>query len=513
MKAVNPVIPADFPDPDLIRVGGTYYMASTTMHFFPGAAILASRDLVDWGLVGHAVLEPEGTPARRLEKGASAYGQGMWAPCLRRHEDVFYLCHVANDTRKTYLLRADDPSGPWKKGTIEGFYHDPSLLFDEDGRVFIVYGNSTIYMTELDGELRGPKPGGLHRAIIQDRPGRRLGYEGAHVYKIGGRYYVFLIHWLADGSGRRTQACFRADSPEGEFIGRDILDDDMGFFNMGVAQGGIVDTPDGDWYAMLFQDRGAAGRMPILLPLSWEDGFPVLGKEGKVPAEFELRGPPAKCGFAPIVSSDDFRYQPGADGKISLQPAWEWNHEPRPGLWAVDGRRGELILSSGSISENVSRAPNTLTQRALWPACSASVRVDGAGLREGDCAGICALQGRYGLVGLERRGGHLCIVMRTNPGEAIMEMGRTMDLGPGVEEARLPSQDSSAELMVKLDFRDMHDQARFFFKRGEEWTPIGPVHKLSFGLDHFTGCRFGLFLYSTQEIGGWARFSEFRYGA
>jgi beta-xylosidase len=511
MTATNPLLLSDFPDPDVIRVGEVYYMISTTMHFMPGAVILRSYDLANWEILTYVYETLDGTPAQRLEPGKSAYGQGMWAASLRYHAGTYYVCFVANDTGKTYLYRSESITGPWRKSLIEGFFHDSSILFDDDGRIYLVYGNREIFLTELNAEMTGAKPGGLHRLIVKDEPSRRLGYEGAHVYKIGGRYYVLFIHWLSDESRRRTEACFSADSLSGEFSGRDVLDDDMGFFNQGIAQGGIVDTPQGDWYAILFQDSGAVGRIPVLVPLRWEDGFPVLGVDGKAPRSFALKSGQAGRAYAPIVSSDDFKYLPDAEGRIRLKPVWQWNHEPKDALWSIDGERGELKLVTDRIAENVTRSINTLTQRSVYPRCRASVRVDASGLRDGDYAGLCALQGRYGMVAVTRRGKNLFIVMRANPGEPIYEMGKTLDLGPGVEYDCFPLAGDVAELRADFDFLDMKDEASFFCREGGEWKRIGPVHKLHFGLDHFVGCRFGLFLYSTQTAGGDARFSSFEY--
>ena len=171
---------------------------------------------------------------------------------------------------------------------MEGFYHDCSLLFDDDDRVYIVYGNRNIHLTELKEDLSGPKPGGLDRIVVKDAEGPFLGYEGTHFYKIKGKYYLFFIHSLQN-EWKRTEACFVSDSLDGEFVGGDVLNDDMGYCNSGVAQGGIVDTPDGKWYAILFQDRGAVGRIPVLVPMTWENDYPVLGVRGRVPLD-----PPAR---------------------------------------------------------------------------------------------------------------------------------------------------------------------------------------------------------------------------
>ena len=268
----NPVIWADYPDVDIIRVGDVYYMISTTMHFFPGGVILRSFDLVNWETAGHVYDALDHTPAQRMDEGR-IYSQGMWAASLRFHEGLFHVVFVANDTHKTYHYTAKSVTGPWTRHPMEGFYHDASVLFDDDGRVYIVYGNREIHLTELEADLSRPKPDGLDRVILRDEA-RGLGYEGSHLYKIGGKYVLTLIHWPA--GHMRTEAVFTADSIDGEWTGGDALEDDMGFRRQGVAQGGLVDTPDGRWFAMLFQDHGAVGRIPVLVPVTWENGIPRL---------------------------------------------------------------------------------------------------------------------------------------------------------------------------------------------------------------------------------------------
>ena len=154
----NPLIGMDYPDPDLIRVGDIWYMISTTMHFMPGGEILRSYNLTDWERVGYVFDDLDHTPAQCMENGENIYGQGMWAASLRYHNGIFYVCFAANDTHRTYLYQSENIEGPWKKQYIEGFYHDCSLLFDDD-RVYIVYGNTQIYITELTADLSSPKPG------------------------------------------------------------------------------------------------------------------------------------------------------------------------------------------------------------------------------------------------------------------------------------------------------------------------------------------------------------------
>ena len=186
--ASNPILKLDYPDIDVIRVDDTYYMISTTMYFMPGGVILRSYDLVHWEIASYVFDAHEDTPAAHLMDGQNIYGQGMWAASLRYHNGIFYVCFVANDTKKTYLYQAKNIEGPWTKQYIEGFYHDCSLLFDDDSRVYIVYGNTDIYLTELKEDLTGPKEGGLSRLLVSDNRSKvGLGYEGSHIYKINGR--------------------------------------------------------------------------------------------------------------------------------------------------------------------------------------------------------------------------------------------------------------------------------------------------------------------------------------
>lgn len=507
----NPIIWADFPDLDIIRVEDTYYMVSTTMHLMPGGVILRSYDLVNWEVAVYIYDVLEDTPGQRLEGDQHIYGKGMWAASLRYHKGKFYVCFVANDTGKTYLYQSENILGPWKKQYIEGFYHDCSLLFDENDRVYIVYGNTEIRLTELMPDLSAPKPGGLHRILVKEKEKVHLGYEGAHIYKINGKYYLFLIHWLAYGTSRRVEACFVSASLEGEFVGKNVLDDDMGYHNQGVAQGGIVDTPDGQWYGMLFQDHGAVGRIPVLVPIQWEDSFPVFGVDGKVPHWVEVQSTRPGYRYAPIVDSDDFCYTPHKTGKVRLKNVWQWNHIPDDRLWSVTEKPGTMRIRSGKLCKNVEQAVNTLTQRMMGPACEASVVIDGSGLKEGDYAGICALQGCYGFIALTKEAGQYYLVMVAKEKEDTALFGIPEDQKPGKEYERIAIENHKVTVKIRANFEDMADEAEFYFQVKDQWIKLGITHKLYFQLDHFVGCRIGLFLFSSKEIGGAVDFEHFVY--
>ena len=486
---LNPLTGMDYPDPDVIRVGDTYYMISTTMHFFPGGNILRSHDLIHWEHCAYVYDTLEHTPGEILEGEQNIYGHGMWAASLRYHGGRFYAVFIAHEWPKTFLFTADRIEGPWEKRYIEGIYHDPSLLFDDDGKVYIAYGNRDIRLTELKEDLSGPKEGGLDRIIVRDAPGDFLGYEGSHLYKINGRYVLFLIHSRQD-RWFRTQACFTADDLRGVWAGGDVLEADLDGMNSGAAQGGIVDTPDGRWFAVLFQDRGAVGRIPVLVPVEWNRfGYPVFEKVPK-----EIRNGSARPGWqaGPLVTDDDFT---GA----KLKSAWQFNHEPREGFWKTGN--GAYVIRTDKTSRTMEFARNTITQRTVLPACSAEVSVDGSGMKAGDVAGLCLLIGSYGLIGITREADGFALVMKAREPREKEEK----------ELARIPWNEKTARLRAEVAFEGMKGIVRFFFRKGEEWSPLGPAHTMAFALDHFTGCRFGLFLYAQQEAGGSAAFREFRY--
>ncbi len=488
-EGFNPITGMDYPDPDVIRVGDTYYMISTTMHFFPGAGILRSHDLIHWEICTYLYDALEHTPGETLEGEQTIYGHGMWAASLRYHAGRFYVVFIAHEWPKTFLFTAEHIEGPWTKQYIEGIYHDPSLLFDDDGRVYIVYGNRDIRLTELKEDLSGPKPGGLDRIILRDAPGGLLGYEGSHLYKINGKYVLFLIHsrlreWF------RTEACFVTDDLEGVWAGGDVLYSDLDGLHSGAAQGGIVDTPDGRWFAILFQDRGAVGRVPVLVPATWNKaGFPVFGDVTK-----EISNACTRPGWVPqpLFAGDDFT-------SPSLKNVWQFSHEPRAGCWETGN--GAYVIHTDKVSRTVEFTRNTLTQRTVLPGCAAEVTVNAEAARLGDVAGLCLLIGSYGLIGLAREKEGYALVMKARKPREQEEQ----------EYARIPWDKKEARLRASVRFAGHEGKVQFEYLEGEGWKPLGPVHTMAFALDHFTGCRFGLFLYATEEAGGSAAFSAFTY--
>ena len=494
-NARNPILLwADVPDVAVIRVGETYYMSSTTMHLSPGLPLMKSRDLVNWDLVGYAYETLEETDELTLQNGKNAYGGGSWASSLRYHEGTYYVTTFSHTTGKTYVYRTRDiERGPWVATSFRPALHDHSLHFEEDGRVFMVYGAGDIRLVELEPDLSGLKPGGIHQVIITNAsrvagPNIGLPAEGAQLRKIRGKYYLCLITWPR--GGMRTQLIFRADRLTGPYEGRVALQD------QGVAQGGLIDTPQGDWYAMLFQDHGAVGRVPFLVPVKWEDDWPVLGVNGKVPMELPI--PAGRGGLGNLVVSDEFERGP-RDRPLPL--AWQWNHNPDSRFWSLTARPGWLRLTTGRVDRDFVSARNTLTQRTFGPECAGTVRLDVRGLRDGDFAGLGLLQRHYGLVAVTRSGDQQAVVMIDAASDEPQE------------RERVPFSGDVIYLRAECDFKDRADVGRFYYSLdGREWKPIGEVLRMRYTLPHFMGYRFALFHFATRTPGGHADFDYFRVG-
>ena len=504
-NAQNPVIWADVPDPSVIRVGDTYYMTSTTMHMNPGVPIMKSKDLVNWELVNYVYDVLGGDERQRLINDQNEYGKGSWASSLRYHNGVYYVVFSSQTAGKTFIFRTPDlEKGPWEKSTID-FTHDMSLLFDDDGRTYLVYGNGDIKLLELTEEARAIKPGGLNQVIIPDSSAIAgqdiaLPAEGAHIHKINGKYYIFLITWPR--GGMRTQLCYRADQITGPYEGRVVLQD------AGIAQGGLVDTPDGKWYALLFGDRGAVGRIPYLVPVSWEDGWPVLGIDGKVPQDTAI---PVESKLK-IVASDDFEQGEeriaayhtvvGDENEYNgsnLAPVWQWNHNPDNRYWSLTDRPGYLRLINGSVSKDILEARNILTQRTFGPECSAEVALEVNNMKDGDYAGLAAFQRNYGFAG----------VKMTEKGKSIIMVNAGSDTPVEVES--IPLAGDRVYLKVECDFHGQRDLAYFYYSLdGQHWHSIGDTLHMTYTMPHFMGYRFALFNYATIETGGYVDFDYFK---
>ena len=478
----NPVIYSDVPDMDVIRVGSDYYMISTTMHLMPGAPIMHSKDLVNWKIISYLFNEIKDSPLYDLE-GGNVYGQGQWASSLRYHKGRFYVFFATNNPKKSYIYTTVDPAGKWEKlTTLDGNYHDASLFFDDDDRVYLAYGSSHIRIKELSSDLKGFKAGGIDTEVIHGEPKGLL--EGTHLAKYNGKYYMFLIWWPQGGI--RTQLCFRSDSLEGPYEMKIILQDDLDLPGRGVAQGAIIDTEEGDWYGFLFQDHGAVGRTPVLMPCRWENGWPMLGDtEGKVPKVMEkpVKGYPE----IPLVISDDF-----SSSRLAFQ--WEWNHNPDNSLWSLTERPGYMRLKTGKVVETIFEARNTLSQRTEGPACQGVISMDVSQMKDGDVAGLGAYCAEPGLISVVMENGKKHLVM-TDRGEEKERKGLNVN-----------------QVYLRMDCDFTKDIAHFYYSlNNKDWIKLGNEFRMIYNLAHFMGNRFAIFNYATMTPGGYVDIDFFDY--
>lgn len=509
-QITNPVIWSDVPDPDIIRVGDTYYMVSTTMFFTPGAPIMKSKDLVSWEICSYVYDTMADGAKQTLSNGEHDYAHGSWAASLRYNKGTFYVFFGSYGTGKSYIYKTNDiESGNWTRSEINGMYHDASILFDDDGRNYLVFGGGgDIKIKELNSEMTGFANGAQERTLLKTGLSGLSG-EGSHIQKINGYYYVFIIAW-PNGSGR-IELCYRSKDLNGNFEGKTVLNSGLGTYGSGVAQGGIVDTPDGKWYGLLFQDHGSVGRIPVLVPVTWQDGWPIMGIDGKAPVVLDIGD--AHTGTS-LAKSDDFSY---SSNKLKLE--WQWNHNPDNKLWSVTDRPGWLRLTNGYIAKSIVNARNTLTQRTEGPACSGIIKLDVSNMKPGDYAGLSAFQLNYGNVGVRvTDSGEKKIYMAVNG--AYQDISNVFDsYDKIVEEA--PMYGDIAYFKVDYRFNTVDgnynvsnniDKANFYYSfDGSNWTKIGSELGMTYDLKFFTGYRNAIYSYSTKQTGGYVDVDYFDY--
>ena len=511
----NPMLWADVPDPDVIRVGDTFYLVSTTMHLMPGGPIMASKDLKNWETVGYIFDKLTDSPKYDLQEG-TVYGRGQWATSLKYHDGKFWALLAPNEPGSmgdTYIFTAEKAEGPWTIHSRLRHFHDATLFFDEDGTPYVFFGTGE--MCQLTRDLKGVVEGSLRHYFQREADERGL-LEGTRVIKHNGTYYALLIsHVYAPGRHRR-EVCYRTKDLNGTWEKNTVLESDFGGFSY-LAQGTIVDTQEGDWYGVMFQDRGGVGRVLTLSPVRWIDGWPQLGDEnGKVPETMRpyRSGMPEKG----IVCSDDFSGE-----KLGLH--WEWNHNPIDNAWSLKERPGFLRLKTNRVVENLYLAPNTLTQRMEGPTCSGYIAMDISKMKDGDCAGLAAFNGDSGVLTIKKQGKKSVLEMSeqkvslTDREKAVtnveVKVIETVDLSAAFKSQTSKSKSQIIYLRLDGDFQPgHHDVANFYYSLdGENWTKIGTEnYRMIFDYRRFfMGTKFGIFNYATKKAGGYVDVDAFVY--
>lgn len=494
----NPVIWADAPDPDVIRVGDDFYMVTTTMHLMPGCPVMHSKDLVNWETIGYVFDRLEDTPKYDLIDG-TVYGKGQWATSIRYRDGRFYVLFSPNDhPYRSYIYTAENPAGPWTLLTRTDHFHDASLLLDDDGKAYVFYAGGPIRVRELKEDLTGVKEGGIDQVVIHPDSTETGLHEGSRVIKHNGKYYAFVISWPA-GKPRR-QLCYVADKITGPYEKHVVLESEFGGFPY-VGQGCIVDDKNGDWWGMIFQDRGGVGRVLTLNPCDFTNGVPMLGdSDGKVPYEVMKSIEP---GARNAVSESDYF----TDGKKSI--LWQWNHNPIDSVWSLTERPGFLRLKTSRVVNNLFDAPNTISQRMEGPGGHAVVRLETSGMQSGDMAGFAAFNGDSGLLRIEAEEDGKYLVCGTSS-VSLGERHEVADVS-SVDWVRLPLESDVVFLRIDTDFRPGKDIATFSYSfDGKEWETIGEPFKMIFDYRRFfMGTRYAIFNYATREKGGYIDVDSF----
>jgi beta-xylosidase len=490
----NPVIASDFPDPDVIRVDSTYYMVNTTMFIFPGVTILKSYDLVNWQYCCNAVQRFDFSPCYDLD-GCNRYGHGQWATSLKYHDGKYYLLFITLN-EGGFLCTASKPEGPWKiKHLPKGFY-DPGLFFDDDGRIYVAHGYNKIYVTELDTNFAPIGPDSL--VFTGDI---RHGLEGTHVYRINGYYYLYSTYGGLDG----FQAALRSKNIFGPYEEKVVISDTTHGVNYGIHQGALVETQTGEWWTMLFVDNGAFGRFPSLQPVTWENGWPMVGVNGKAVVTYKKPNVGREYPVITLPTSDEF-------DSSGLGMQWGWNHNSDPTKWSLTERSGYLRLNTVRVVDSLPKAVNTLTQRMFayysdTLASVASTKMDFGHMREGDVAGLAIFQDPYAYIGIKKVNGQNYIVMVNN--------GKTID-SLAVEGETIYLRASAIHGSGAAQYYDRNvapgtgDASFSYSLDNRTFVKIGDVLHMKFNLRIFTGNKFCLFNYATLSTGGYVDFDWFR---
>jgi beta-xylosidase len=403
-KYQNPILHADYSDPDVIRVGDNYYMTSSSFSNAPGLPLLTSKDMVNWTLIGHAL--PRLVPAAVF--ATPQPGKGVWAPCLRFHDGKFWIFYPDPDFG-IYVITADRFDGPWSmphlllpgKGII-----DPTPLWDDDGKAYLLHGwaksragfNNVLTLRPMSFDGRSITGDG--KVLID---GNRLpGYktlEGPKFYKRGGYYYVFAP---AGGVEMGWQSVFRSRQIDGPYEDRIVMEQGATTVN-GPHQGAWVTAQDGsDWF-FHFQDKRAYGRVVHLQPMRWNAGWPLIGEPSVKPGV----GQPVIVHTKPVRSGGTIAVPPTSDefSQPVLGLQWQWSANWDASWYSLTERPGILRLAAQTLAVGGLRSmPSVLSQKLPAPVFTVDAKLELQSRGDGDSAGLLLNGLSYAWLGLRRSG-------------------------------------------------------------------------------------------------------------
>jgi beta-xylosidase len=472
----NPILFADYSDPDVIRDGANYYLIASTFHFVPGIPILESTDLVHWTIVGHVVDRLTMDPRYSME-GGNRYGKGVWAPSIRRHDGLFYV-YFPTPSEGIFLSTAAKIRGPWSDPAVviaKPNLEDPCPFWDDDGKAYLIHsvtGAGPLILHRMSADGRHVLDEG--KIVVQD-PKHLPTLEGPKLYKRNGYYYIFAPFGGVAGG---AQAVLRSRQIYGPYEYHVVLAQGSTSIN-GPHQGGYVETPDGEGWFVHFQSDGAHGRIVHLEPVRWQDDWPIIGADPDGAPGRDSTGQPVPSGPIPghprvpseqhPQTSDDFN-------EGALGPQWEWNHNPDDTHWSLTARPGFLRLIPMQ-ADGLLSARNTLTQSMQDDAFEFTTRVDFGEMKAGAHAGLAMF---------EQFASGLEIVQSDGVRRLSFFHSQEHVAGPALTQTAI-------QLRVRVD----GDLARYFYSLddGKSFRPLGAGTPIRFSW--WKGSRPALFAYTT----------------
>lgn len=492
----NPILYADYSDPDPIRVGDDYYLISSSFTFVPGIPVLHSKDLVNWKIINYVV---KGLPFPWYDQ--PCHGAGTWAPSIRYHDGTFYVC-VGLPDEGIFMSTTKDPFGDWSplkcikeaKGWI-----DPCPFWDDNGDAYLVhaFARSRCGIKNVLDLCRMSPDGSavLDEGVrIYDGTMDHPTMEGPKMYKREGYYYIFTP---AGGVKTGWQTVLRSKDPYGPYEDRIVLHQGPTTVN-GPHQGGWVDTPSGEYWFLHFQDVYEYGRIVHLQPMKWKNGWPFIGTElngdgiGEPVSEWKKPSCPS-CAPIPPLQDDEFN-----GNVLGLQ--WQWQANPKP-VWYSLGQQNSCLRLYAARNEAGREnllwyAPNFLSQLIHGRAFSATAKVSLSRHTAGDKAGLAIIGLEYGYLcirfqldgsfSLQTARGH--VTDKEKAGEAYETIEQTM---------QIPDTDW-VYLRVEME-EDASYHFSFSFD-GLEFAPIGGTHQAKAGA--WTGARIGIFCLNDVNAAG-----------
>lgn len=504
----NPVLYADYSDPDVIRVGDDYYMTASSFNCVPGLPILHSNDLVNWKIINYALpeLRMDGVEPQNFFDSPQ-HGKGVWAPCLR-YRNGEYMIYWGDPDFGIYVVKTKDILGKWDKPVLvkagKGLI-DPSPLFDDDGKMYLVHAwagsraglNSILTVCELNGD--GTKAIGYESLVFDGNDGVNHTVEGGKLYKRDGYYYI-----LAPAGGVATgwQLALRSKNIYGPYEVKTVLSQGKTDIN-GPHQGGLVDTKTGEWWFLHFQDKGVYGRIVHLQPVTWKDGWPVMGINDK-----DYCGEPTLSHKKPNVGRNYLAETPQESDAFNLEKMglqWQWHANPGQ-AGAFPSANGHLRMYGQPYPEDYTNGwdiPNMLLQKLPAPAFTATMKLTAVLQNEGDMAGLIMMGCDYSYIAL----------VKTADGYELRQAVCKDAEQKKTEEVKANIQPKNLQTEIKYNHRTKQEKTIFYFRLaikdgglcsfsyssdGRNYQPLGVPFQARQG--KWIGAKMGMFIMNATNV-------------